>query len=78
MNLKKLKYFRAVAQELNIGLAAAKLYVDPSSLSRAIQGLELRLDVTLFERHLRQLKLTDHGTMLLQETNQISTLRKTC
>lgn len=71
MNLKKLKYFRAVAQELNIGLAAAKLYVDPSSLSRAIQGLESRLGVALFERHLRQLKLTDHGTMLLQETNQI-------
>ena len=71
MNLKKLKYFRVVAQELNFGQAAAKLYVDQSSLSRAIQSLELRLGVNLFERHLRQLKLTEHGHMLLLETNQI-------
>lgn len=54
MNLKKLMYFRTVAQELNFGQAAAKLYVDQSSLSRAIQGLESRLGVILFERHLRQ------------------------
>ena len=71
MNLKKLMYFRTVAQELNFGQAAAKLYVDQSSLSRAIQGLESRLGVILFERHLRQLKLTEHGSLLLQETNQI-------
>ncbi|WP_392560388.1 LysR family transcriptional regulator [Orbus mooreae] len=71
MNLKKLKYFRVVAQELNFGHAAAKLYVDQSSLSRAIQSLESRLGMSLFERHLRQLKLTEHGHMLLQETNQI-------
>lgn len=71
MNLKKLKYFRVVAEELNFGLAAEKLYVDQSSISRAINGLEVTLGVCLFERHLRKLKLTEQGYMLLEDVNEI-------
>lgn len=71
INLKKLKYFSVVAQELNFKRAAEKLYVDQSSISRAVQWLESRLGVSLFERNLRRLKLTAHENMLLQEANHI-------
>ena len=71
MNLKKLKYFKVAAQELNFKRAAEKLYVDQSSLSRAVQDLESRLGVSLFERNLRWLKLTEHGNILVQEVDHI-------
>lgn len=71
MNLKKLKYFRIAAEELNFKRAAEKLYVDQSSVSRAVQWLESHLGVSLFERNLHRLKLTKHGNILLQEANHI-------
>lgn len=69
-----MKYFRVVAIELNFKRAASKLYVDQSSVSRTVQRLELYLGVRLFERNLHQLKLIEHGNMLLQEANHISCL----
>lgn len=71
MNLKKLKYFKVLAEELNFKIASEKLFIDQSSISRAIQGLESRLGINLFERHFRQLKLTEEGYLLLRDTNQI-------
>lgn len=71
MDLRTLRYFTVVAQELNITRAAEKLNMSQPPLSHQIRCLEEELGVQLFVRGKRRLELTDDGALLLRRAHQI-------
>ena len=71
MELRTLRYFTAVAQELNITRAAEKLCISQPPLSSQIKGLEEELGVALFHRGKRHLTLTEEGQLLLRRAREI-------
>lgn len=64
MNISQLKYFLAVAENLNFSATADELCISQSSLSKHIKTLEEELEVQLFVRSTRSVKLTDAGKRL--------------
>ncbi len=70
MELRQLKYFVAVAEELNFGRAAGRVYLSQPALSQQIRKLEEDLGVTLFYRTKRQVELTEAGQALLEGARQ--------
>jgi DNA-binding transcriptional LysR family regulator len=73
MELKRLKYFVAVAEELHFGRAAARLEMAQPPLSRQIAQLESDLQVQLFDRSRSQIRLTQAGEVLLGHVRDILT-----
>ena len=71
MELRTLRYFVAVAQELNITRAAEKLNMSQPPLSNQMKGLEEELGATLFLRGKRHLQLTPEGILLYRRALQI-------
>ncbi|MGP0095167.1 MAG: LysR family transcriptional regulator [Xanthobacteraceae bacterium] len=72
IDLKRLRYFIAVAEAGNFSRAAERLNVAQSHLSRQIMRLEATLGQRLFVRRARHVELTDAGQILLQETHFIT------
>ena len=66
MELRHLRYFAALAEELNFTRAAAKVHVTQSTLSHQIKQLEGEIGRRLFERTGRRVVITEAGESLLQ------------
>ncbi|MCI4679976.1 LysR family transcriptional regulator [Rhodoblastus acidophilus] len=74
MELRHLRYFCAVAKELNIGRAAATLNISQPPLTRQIQQLEDDLGAQLFKRSVKGMELTDAGRTFYAEAKNILAL----
>lgn len=74
MELRHLRYFCAVAKELNIGRAAATLHISQPPLTRQIQQLEDELGAQLFKRSVKGMELTDAGRTLYADAKNILAL----
>lgn len=71
VELRELRYFVAVAEELNFSRAAERIGMAQPPLSRAISKLEHRLGVRLLNRDSRRVSLTPAGRTLLQAANGV-------
>ena len=71
MELRHIRYFKAVSEEKSFTKAAEQLAIAQPPLSRQIQDLEAELGTTLFLRTPHKVSLTEEGELFLQYANQI-------
>jgi LysR family transcriptional regulator, benzoate and cis,cis-muconate-responsive activator of ben and cat genes len=71
MDLTRLAYFVAPAEELHLGRAASRLAIAQPPLSRQIAQLETDLGVMLIDRSRSQIRLTQAGTVLLERAREV-------
>ena len=71
LEIRTLRYFVAVAEELSFTRAAERLFVAQQAISRDVQKLERRLGATLFDRTTRRVALTPDGQRLLADAREL-------
>ena len=71
VDVRRLRYFLAVAEELHFGRAAERLYIAQPALSRQIASLENAIGAQLFDRSRSSIQLTPAGEALLPRARDI-------
>ena len=71
MELRQLRYFVTLAEELHFGRAAAREHIVQSALSQQLQRLERELGVILLERTTHHVQLSAAGAVFLIDARQI-------
>lgn len=74
MDIRILKYFIAVVEEKNITKAAQNLFISQPALSKQLKDLESELNIKLFHRGSRNIKLTEDGIFLYEQAKEIISL----
>jgi DNA-binding transcriptional LysR family regulator len=74
MDMRQLRYFKVVAEELNFTRAAQRLHITQPPLTRQIQALEHGLGVELFVRKSQGVELTAAGMSLLADARNLASL----
>ncbi|KGX86626.1 LysR family transcriptional regulator [Pontibacillus litoralis] len=71
MDIRELKYFTQVAKEKNFTVAARNLHISQPALSKTIKNLEHELDIQLFDRSDKEIKLTEMGEFFFIQADGI-------
>ncbi|WP_395726074.1 LysR family transcriptional regulator [Nakamurella sp.] len=77
LDLRLVRYFVAVADELHFGRAAAKLYISQPALSKQIRRLEEQVGAQLLVRDTRHVTLTARGQQFLAEARRLLAIART-
>ena len=78
MNIEKMEYIVAVAQERSFSKAAAKLHLTQPSLSQSVSSLEQSLGYRIFRRTTNSVSLTDEGAVFVETAERILAMCREC